>query len=232
MNEARRRPLGQFQLKHVLGLLTVTAVALMIVAPWFRGLDAQTQLVASIKTLTVLIAVIGIAAFLMVRQRRVDQQAGSVLVRYERLSSRILSWLVALGLWAGYAASIWSQQRTHGSSYLAYFDIPPGSPPILFFAVNYTVARLWWRIDPRGIEVRQQGLVLGAFSFYPWDAITRYTWSGQSRHQLNLFVKRNGTAGVSNLKLNADFAHRLEPILAEKIGQRTEGTPSTPVESV
>ena len=86
----------------------------------------------------------------------------------------------------------------------------PGSPLALFFAVNFLLVRVWWRIDPLGIEAREQGLILGAFRLVPWTDIASYTRSGAPAHQLNLYLRQRL---VLNLKVDPPFAEPLGQIL-------------------
>ena len=87
------------------------------------------------------------------------------------------NWLIGSLLWIGYVGSVWAQYQSpetvHDSNFL------PGSPYLLFFAVNYFVVRCWWRIDPTGIVACEHGLIVGALQFCRWDQIIRYTWSGK-----------------------------------------------------
>jgi hypothetical protein len=88
-------------------------------------------------------------------------------------------------LWAGYAATFWLDLKVNPTQ--NDFNLLPGSPLMLFFAVNYVVVRVWWKIDPLGLEACERGIILYGFYFRPWDEISRYTWSGIPRRRLSLF---------------------------------------------
>ncbi len=204
------RRFRQFQIRHLLGLLTGAGVLLAIVAPFFRRLDSQTQWLVSLKVLVVAIASLGIMVFLVARRLKLQSQAGPLIERFERRASRILSWLTALGLWLGFLGTAVMRQG-------ALVFIPfPGSPVLLCMAVSYSVIRFWWQIDPTGIEAHERGLVLSGVAFRAWDDISRYSWSGSPRCQLNLFLKERF---VLNLKTDAAYVDRLDQILAEHVAR-------------
>ena len=197
----------QFQLRHLLGITAGAAVLCAVLAPLFRGLDTAAQVTAVVKTGTVLAAALCIVVYLMFKRASVERDAGPLIEHFERRASRIRYWLAASALWilslAEVVIDLISENR---------ISILPGSPVMLFFAVNYVVVRGWWRVDPTGLEVRQNGLVLGGIQFRTWDDIARYSWSGTPTNQLNLFFKERC---VLNLKIDASFVERLDPMLAE-----------------
>ena len=206
MSQNESRKFYQFQIQHLLGLLTGAAVLFAILAPRFRQLDPADRLAAALKSLLVVAVTLGIMAFLVVRRQKLERQAGPAIERFERRSSRIVSFLVGVALWVAYAATILVETETPN-----LFDVMPGDGLLLFIAVNYSVVRFWWRIDPMGIEAHERGLILGGVQFYPWDAISRYSWTGTPPRQLNLFLSKRM---VLNLKVDASFAGRLDEILA------------------
>ena len=217
MNEADRR-FSQFEVRHLFGLITCAAVTFAIVAPVIRELDHKTQVVAARKTVVAVLAATALTVFLAIRRRRIERKAGPLLHRCERKTSRVVSWLIGLSLWVGYAGSIWSDWVTNRPRQ-ANFTYLPGSPVLLLIAVNFMVVRVWWRVDPAGIEICEHGLILGGFSFYSWDEIDRHSWSGDPPNRLNLFLKRRF---VMNLKIDSSFHDWLEPALAEHIGKTLE----------
>ena len=88
-----------------------------------------------------------------------------------------------------------------------------------FVTTNFLLSQIWWKIDPRGIEVCEGGLILRAFQWIPWDAIQRVSWStgtsGGKRTkrtpvQLNLFLRRRE---VMHFAVAAEHEDRLRAIL-------------------
>lgn len=131
-------------------------------------------------------------------------------------------------MWSAYAVSIWIEHT--GINKPGEFRLLPGQPILLFAALNYAVVRVWWKIDPMGLEACEHGLIVGAFQFYRWDAISRYSWSGRPPGQLNLFLKQRL---VLNLKTDAALVEPLDQILAQRISAtdpnplpRDSGTPA------
>ena len=48
----------------------------------------------------------------------------------------------------------------------------------LFIATgSFLVRRLWWRIHVLSFDVREEGLIRGAFSFLPWSYMSGFTWN-------------------------------------------------------
>lgn len=223
MNDADRR-FGQFQIRHLFGLITCAAVTFAIVAPVIRELDHKTQVAAARKTVVAVLAATALTVFLAVRRRRVERKAGPLVHRCERKTSRMLSWLIGLSLWVGYVGSIWADWVTNRPRQQD-FGYLPGSPMLLLIGVNFMVVRVWWRVDPSGIEICDNGLILGGFNFYFWDEIDRYSWSGDPPNQLNLYLK---TRCVMNVKIDSSFQGRLEPELAKRVGRaRQSASPAS-----
>lgn len=210
MTEPRNpRRLWQFQVKHLLGLLTAAAVILAIAAPQFRKLDGAAQLRVAARTGVVLIAVLVMLVFIISKRQKNEQAAGPLVERFERMSSRLAHYALLAMFVSAYAGTTWVEFLRPPMTY-EYFT-PPGSPVLLFLAVNYIVVRVWWGIDPMGFEVCQHGLILGGFTFLRWDEIARYSWSGDPPRQLNLFLTRRM---VMNLKVDAGHVDRLDAHLA------------------
>ncbi len=196
----------QFRLRHLLAIMALVAVALAALAPAFRKLSHAGQVAAGLRSLLFFAAVIGLVAWILIRRARLERAAGPPIQRFERARSRILSWLIAGILLTWYALTVSTDElRPHVGG-----DFFPGSPYILFFAINYLVVRLWWRIDPAGIEARQRGLILGGRQLLAWGEINRYTWTGVPPRQLNLFLKQRT---VLNLKVDPASAAPLGGIL-------------------
>ncbi|MEX2112232.1 MAG: hypothetical protein WD845_03555, partial [Pirellulales bacterium] len=205
----------QFQVRHLLGLITGAAVLFAVVGPVIREADREKQFAASRKTAIGVGAAAGLMVLLLNKRHRSERAAGPVIQRFERLSSRLLSWLIAAVIWIGYVATIWWQWRI--GQLPSRFEPVPGSPILLFFAVNYFVVRVWWQIDPAGIEACERGLILDGFNFYSWQEIARYSWSGSPPRQLNLFLNR---PLVLNLQTDTSFVGELDRILAARIGAK------------
>jgi hypothetical protein len=199
----------QYQLRHLLGLLTVAAVLCAVLAPHIRAMDRDAQVFTLVKSLIVAVAVIGITGFLIVKREKLEDIAGPQLARFERRQSRIWSWVIGGLLVVSYLGTIWAEPVKSLD-----VDIVPGSPVLLFFAVNYLVIRICWRIDPFGLDARSHGLIMGGLQFHRWDDIGRYSWSGAQACQLNLFLKRRT---VLHFRADASFVERLDQILVEHI---------------
>jgi hypothetical protein len=202
---------AQFQLRHLLGLVTVAAVLLAAAAPYFRQLERDAQVTVLVKTTGIVAVALAILVGLLYARGKALGRSGPVVEHCQRLRSRILSWLVAASTWAAYASTLWTNDP------LFRFLPFAGSPVLLFFAINYCVIRFWWQIDPQGLEACEHGLILGGFQFIPWEQINRYSWSGAPA-QLNLFL---ATRMVLNLKVDAADVERLDRILATHLAPAT-----------
>ncbi|REK19537.1 MAG: hypothetical protein DWQ37_00250 [Planctomycetota bacterium] len=210
MNNDDERTLGQWQLRHLFGLLTIAAALLAMVAPLLRRLEPERQVEAALKILVAAGAAGGIVVFLAIRRQKLEQQGGPMIARFERRSSRIWSGLIVCVLVVSYAASVVVDELD------AAFSPISGSPWLLYLAVNYAVVRFWWRIDPLSIEAREGGLILGSVFFRPWEEISRYTFSGSPPRQLNLFVT-SPLPMVMNIKVDTSGVERLDEILAQHV---------------
>ncbi|MGD9722065.1 MAG: hypothetical protein AB7O59_12515 [Pirellulales bacterium] len=204
----------QFQVRHLAGLTAAAAVLFAVVAPYFREMNAERQLTTAAQAGVLLLAVIGILAYTLNRRRAAERQAGALIERFERFTSRVLFWLLASGMWIAYVATVWFHFADPARN--PSFALVPGSPMLLIIAVNFIVVRGVWNIDPMGIEACQNGLLLGGFQLRRWDEIGRYSWSGDPPGQLNLFLKERF---VLNMKMDAAFVSRLNAILAEHVPQ-------------
>src|SRR4029079_4279791 len=96
------RRFRQLQVRHLRGVLTGAGVLFAIAAPLFRRLDTDMQWQVAIKILIAGVANVGVMVFLVVRRLKLERQAGPLIERFERRTSRIVAWLTALGLWLGY----------------------------------------------------------------------------------------------------------------------------------
>jgi len=216
------RRTGQFALRHLLGLVTLAAVPLALLAPIVRSLDADTQRKALLSALLVFIVVPVMAGMMIRSRRKVEMLAGPLLLRCERRSSRVLKWVFAVILVCGYLATALVQPIGRAPWYAF-----PGNPWLLYMAVGYFVMRIWWNLDPKAIEACENGLIQGGFNFIPWSKVQRYTWSGQAANQLNLYYKH----AVGSVKVDRPYVDQLEPILAVKIAAANQPHAPQPVEA-
>ncbi len=69
----------QFQVRHLLGIVTVAALMAAIVAPVFRELDRESQWTASRQTAVVIVAAGGIVGFLFIKRRNAERAAGAAV---------------------------------------------------------------------------------------------------------------------------------------------------------
>ncbi len=166
------------------------------------GQAAQREV--ALKSLTLFGAILATVAAILSLRSRVERSAGPAILKFERQSSRVASWLIAAALCGWYVMTV------HADAAAVRPGVFPGSPLALFFAINFLVVRVWWRIDPAGIEARDEGLIIGGFELVPWSEMTRYTWSDTPPRRLNLFLRQRT---VRNLKVDAEFAPLLGEIL-------------------
>jgi hypothetical protein len=212
MTQANKRSKGQFQIRHILGMMAGSAILFAILAPQVRRLDPDAQIAVLIQAIGLTAFVLGIMAILLYKRHRTEVAAGPILDRLEPARSRWVFWLITSGLLVVYIISIASHLRSAVQA-----DAPVvvfGNPALLFFLVNFAVVRGWWRIDPLAIEISERGIILGGFRFFQWNEIQRYTWTGDPIRQLNLFLK---TRHVLNFGVEAALAERLEPVLRQRI---------------
>lgn len=46
----------------------------------------------------------------------------------------------------------------------------------LLAILGYGLTLLWWRVSPVTLEVREQGIGLGAVSYLPWEEVKKFDW--------------------------------------------------------
>ena len=95
--------------------MALAAVALGALAPAFRKLSHAGQVAAGFRSLLFFAAVIGLVAWILIRRARLERAAGPPIQRFERASSRIVSWLIAGILLTWYALKRFDR-RTRGPS--------------------------------------------------------------------------------------------------------------------
>ena len=204
----QQRVKAQFEIRHILGMMAGSAVLFAIIAPQLRKLEPDKQFSVLLQAILLAVIVFAIMAVLLVRRRKAELDAGSLLDRLQPRQSRWVFWLITSTLVVMYCVSILSHLQTAANT-----NVPVvlfGNPMLLFLAVNFVVVRGWWRVDPRAIEICEHGIIFGGFRFMPWDGIRRYSWTGNPIRQLNLY---GNDRTVTNYGIEADLAQRLEPIL-------------------
>ena len=211
------RRLRQFQIRQLLTLTALAALLFATIAPFFRKLEHEEQVWAFVQSAVLMVLVVVVTGGLLLRRQAVERSAGLLIERFERSSSRLWTWVIAVLLFAGYAASIWWRQQAP-----RIMTIIPGSPVLLVIAVNFLVLRLWWRIDPTGVEACEHGLILGGLQLHRWQDINRYSWSGDPARQLNLFLK---SRTVINFPTDKLFREPLDKILAAQVAGATPPFP-------
>ena len=215
-------PLGQFRTRHLFWLMAGCSVLFAVVAALVRDLPREKQISALVQVVIMVAAIVASTGLVLRQRQKLERQAGKRIERFTRLSGRLVFWglFILMSLFAIlYPMQVGFQIAMAQPG--AYTLMPP-SPVILFFAVNFFVVRVWWKIDFFGIEACEHGLVLGGWGFIPWTGIKRYTWSGKDRSQLNLFA----TSMVSNLRVDASCVSRMDEILAQHVGQSAEAVPA------
>jgi len=206
------RRLRQFRLWHLLVLMTGAALLFGVWAPTIRHLDRPAQLAAIGRIVVFAYLTFGFAGYLIFMRHKIERIAGPVIEQFESFSSRVWNWVIGCTLWISYLVTFWVQFEPSRAG--TGINFVPGSPVLLFFAVSYVVVRGLWGIDPTGLVACENGLIIGALQFLRWNEITRYSWSGKSARELNLFLKQRS---VLNLKVNAAFIERLDRILSQAI---------------
>lgn len=203
-----RVQLRQLRLHHLLGLITALAVMLAAYVPLLREYKWQVQASVGIQT-----AIVGSVLFIMLierswRRRRLVAQAGRLLARFTTPTSLRIRALVSFAIVAIYVLeSIWRIAIAASDDSVAFI---PVSPMVLVFGSQYLILRVWWNIDPRGIEAFDVGLCIGAFTLFRWDAIHRWSFTGAPPHQLNLFLT---SQHVVNFRINPATSAALAEIL-------------------
>ncbi len=209
----RLEPLGQFRIRNLLVLMAGAGVLFAVLATLVKDLSGTAQISALVQAVVLVVVVVCSSGYILFARQKVERRAGRRIERFGRFSGKLLHWALLVLFLGGYLFEVGFKLRTARPG--AFVLMPP-SPFLLFFAVNYLVVRVWWKVDPMGLEACEHGLIQGAWHFIAWDDISRFSWSGKSGLQLNLFLKQRM---VMHVRTDASFAGRLDQILAEHLGK-------------
>lgn len=204
---------SQLRLRHLFGLTAAAAILAAMLAPWLRGLDDRTQVLALVRLTSLLVLVTGAMAYMLLKRHRVEVDAGQPITTFARPWSNLWHWGIFGLFLLVYLGTVVLDARVARPS--SSWDFLPGSPIVLYFGVNYFVLYVWWKIDPRGMEACENGLISGGVFFLPWSEINRYTWTGSPPRQLNLFLK---SQFVRNANVDSSWVPELEGLLHQHIG--------------
>ncbi len=205
-------PGQRLRLRHLFAAVTGAAVLFAVMAALVRGSSTKTHLSTFGQSVVLVLMILGCIGYVFHKRQQVELLAGPGIERFGRRAGRVLNWIV-LASFFGFVvlqpALKWYEAKPE-----EIVNLLP-SPWILFMVVNYTVVRVWWKIDPLALEARENGLIQGGWHFVAWSNINRFTWSGKEGRQLNLFLKR---LTVVHLQTDASFAGRLNELLEQRTG--------------
>lgn len=226
MNDSRPKvAVAQFHLRHLAILVTMFAVFLALVTPLLRRLPPQRFVPTLLQFLVLFGSIVGAMIFTGYKRQQVLLRGGTVLERFEWPLTRwaramlqimaIVSWVVVVGFFAMPIVFSDAFPKGHdpfrGSMIWAFYT---------FLTTNSLLSQTWWKIDPRGIEVCEHGLIIGSFQFIAWDEIHRVSWRAASNPpgrrkkgpsmQLNLFLSRRE---VMHFPVAPEYVDRLRTIL-------------------
>jgi hypothetical protein len=206
--------LGQFQLRHLLGMMAAVSVLFAVLAFQVQDLTLRSKIAAVLQMTALVLLLVSSLLWTLSARRRVERLAGQPIIQVRRLSPRLLHWGVVTGFVVSYLAL--TPVTIQNARPDEVVNLLP-NPYHLCLALNYFVVRIWWRIDPTAPEACENGLIRRGMNFVAWDSISRHTWSGPKKLQLNLFLNNRV---VIHFHTDPQFAQQVERLLADRSGEK------------
>ena len=82
-------------------------------------------------------------------------------------------------------------------------------------ACNYLLGVFVWDVDPKSVDLRENGVVLGAKHFIPWNYLTGFRWNGINK-KLMLFTERGLTEWYVPEAARSELSAELENFIRVK----------------
>lgn len=217
-------PVVQFQLRQVLIFVTVSAVVLAFVTPVIRRLPKDVQVPALWQLGLLLTMVTGSVMSTGFQRRRIVVSSGALLRRFDNpfttTGERWLTIVLVFG-WLfvimDFVLPIFFLSL--GPRRSATFPI--GAIAQVYLLTNLLLTRVWWKLDPRGIEVCEGAIVLGSFRSIPWNTIKRVSWhETKESHRASRTIPFDlylHSHSVLNLTVAAHHASELRALIETKL---------------
>lgn len=212
---------SQLSISQLMAITVGASVVCAVLASVLHRLPKEQQAKGSLFILLMMFVCLSVLVLFYTLRARVEKRAGPRhFITMTPLSSwfhvfGILSCVLTLGVMV---VGLCNVAGTEGMSdvfliwHFGYFIWMVGA-----YASNYLINAFLWKTDPKSVDVRQNGIILGRFQFVPWSSLRGFRWNQYTQDLMMLMDGRFAEWKVP-VSQRAQLEAELEKFIPKKAG--------------